>query len=155
MSFFVHSPGREDAEIVEIDASEQVRVLVAELEPDGHVWLEEVDEEIDLDITIEEAGIRHHHHVHRGRCHRVAVVVRYNGINYEHEFGPARTIKTVKAWAVGDTAANLSPAEAVKHVLALPGADHFLDGAVHIGSLVTPGACNVVLDLLPRSRFEG
>jgi hypothetical protein len=154
MELFIHSPGNEHPEIVEIEATAIVRAVLAETDPDGHVWLEEVDEEIDLDITLEEAGIRHHHHIHRGHCRRVKVIVRFNG-NHEHEFGPATTIKTVHTWACGKHAANLSPAEAAKHVLALPGADHFLDDGVHIGSLVAPETCTVTLDLLPRSRFEG
>lgn len=58
-------------------------------------------------------------------------------------------------WASGPHAANLSPEQAAKHVLAVPGADHFLADSVHIGSLAQPGSCAVTLDLLPRERFEG
>ena len=49
----------------------------------------------------------------------------------------------------------MSPEQAAKHVLAVPGADHFLEDGVHVGSLVGPHNCTVTLDLLPRSRFEG
>lgn len=155
MEVFVHSSGNEQPEVVEIEEVALIRSLIVESEPDSGIWLEEVDEEIDLDITIEAAGIRHHHHVHRGRCHRVKVTVRFNGVNHEHEYGPAATIKTVRTWACGPHAFKLSPVEAAKHVLALPGADHFLDDGVHIGSVATEGTCAVTLDLLPRSRFEG
>ena len=155
MEIFVHSSGNEQPEIVEIEETVLVRSLIVESEPDSAIWLEEVDEEIDLDITIEVAGIGHHHHVHRGRCRRVKVTVRFNGTNHEHEYGPATTIKTVRAWACGPDAFDLPPAEAAKHVLAGPGADHFLDDGVHIGSVATEGTCAVTLDLLPRSRFEG
>lgn len=155
MEIFVHSPKDEQPEIVEIDEVALVRSLIVESEPDSAIWIQEVDEEIDLDITIEVAGIRNHHHVHRGRCHRVKVTVRFNGVNHEHEFGPATLIKTVRTWACGPHAFKLSPVEAAKHVLALPGADHFLDDDVHIGSVATEGTCAVTLDLLPRSRFEG
>jgi hypothetical protein len=155
MELFTHIPGNEDPEIIEIEATALVRELLVESDPDGKIWIEEVDEAIDLDITLEAAGIRHHHHVHRGRCHRVEVVVRFNGSNYEHTYGPGTTIKTVQKWAFGPKVADLSPEQAAKHVLAIPGADHFLEDGVHIGSLVTPGSCEVVLDLLPRSRFEG
>jgi hypothetical protein len=155
MEVFVHSSGNEQPELVEIEEVALIRSLIVESEPDSGIWLEEVDEEIDLDITIEVAGIRHHHHVHRGRCHRVKVTVRFNGVNHEHGFGPATTIKTVRTWACGPHAFKLSPVEAAKHVLALPGADHFLDDGVHNGSVATEGTCAVTLDLLPRSRFEG
>lgn len=155
MDLFIHSVGNEHPEIFEVEDTQLVRSLILETDPDGRIWLEEVDEEIDLDITIEVAGIRHHHHVHRGRCHRIQAVVRFNGVNHEHEFGPSTTIKTVRTWACGPHAFKLSPVEAAKHVLALPGADHFLDDGVHIGSVATKGTCAVTLDLLPRSRFEG
>lgn len=81
-------------------------------------------------------------------------MVRFNG-NYEHAYGPATTIKTVERWAFGPKVANFSEEQAAKHVLAVPGADHFLEDGVHIGSLVMPDSCTVTLDLLPRSRFEG
>ncbi|MGO8870635.1 MAG: hypothetical protein ACLQPH_04400 [Acidimicrobiales bacterium] len=154
MELFIHTPGNEHPEIKEIEANIQVRELLVEGDADGHIWIEEVDEEISLDITIENAGIRHHHHVHRGHCHRVEVVVRFNG-NFEHFYGPATTIKTVEKWAFGPEVANFSEEQAALHVLAEPGADHFLDDGVQIGSLVKPGSCTVTLDLLPRSRFEG
>lgn len=155
MELFAHTPGNEHPEIIEIEATALVRELLVEDDPDGHIWIQEVDEEVDLDITLEAAGIRHQHHVHRGHCHEIEVVVRFNGTNFEHGYGPGTTIKTVEKWAFGPKAADLSPEEAAKHVLAVPGADHFLEGGVHVGSLVTPGSCKVTLDLFPRSRFEG
>jgi hypothetical protein len=154
MELFTHTPGREHPEIIEIETAALVRELLAEDDPDGHIWIEEVDEETDLHITLEAAGIRQHHHVYRGHCHQVEIVVRFNG-DHEHTYGPATTIKTVEKWAFGPKVADLSPEQAAKHVLALPGADHFLEVGVHVGSLVTRGSCKVILDLLPRSRFEG
>ena len=154
MELFTHSPGNEHPEIVEIEPTALVRELLVDGDGDGRVWIQDVDEEVDLDTTLKAAGIRHHHHIHRGHCHRVEVVVRFNG-NHEHTYGPGTTIKIVEKWAFGPEVANLSPEQAAKHVLAEPGADHFLDAGVHIGSLVKPGSCTVVLDLLPRSRFEG
>ncbi len=155
MEIIVHSPGAESPEVVQLEGSALVRELLAAGDVDGHIWVQEVDEEVDLDITLEAAGIRHHHHVHWGHCRRVKVDVRWAGTEYPHEYGPGTTIKTVEKWAYGPDVANFSPEQAAKHVLAVPGADHFLDTGVHVGSLVTPGSCKVVLDLLPRSRFQG
>jgi hypothetical protein len=154
IELFVHSSGAEDPALITINASRRVRELLVKEEPTGRVWIEEVDEEVDLDITLEEAGIRHRHHVHRGRCHRVEVLVRFNG-EFVRDFAPGTTIKTVYRWASGPDAAKLSPEQAAKHVLAVPGADHFLADSVHVGSLVHSGSCAVTLDLLPRERFEG
>jgi hypothetical protein len=154
MELFVHAIEHEHPNVIEVEATALVRSLLVESDADGHVWVEEVDEEIALDITFEDAGIGHHHHVHRGRCRRIDVVVRFNG-NHEHSFGPATTIKTVHRWACGPQVANMSKEQAATHVLAVPGADHFLEDGVHIGSLAQSGSCSVTLDLLPRSRFEG
>jgi hypothetical protein len=154
MELFIHTAGKEDPDVVEVEETSLVRELLTS-EDDGRIWIEEVDEEVALDTTFAEAGIRQHHHVHRGRCARVEVVVRYNGENFTHTFGPGATIKKVEKWAFGNKAGALSPDQAAKHVLALPGADHFLAATVHVGSLVTAGACQATLDLLPRDRFEG
>lgn len=155
MELFLHSEGGEDPEIVEVEATATVRMLAVETDPDGKVWIEESDEEIDPDLTFEEAGIGHRRHVHRGRCHRVKVVVQFNATDFKHEYGPGATIKKVYHWASGDKAADLSPEQQAKHVLALPGADHFLADGVHIGSLITPGTCEVTLNLMARDAFGG
>jgi hypothetical protein len=154
MELFTHTPGNEHPEIIEVVATAQVRALLVEADPDGRIWLEEVDEEVELDITLEAAGIRHHHHVHRGHCRRVKVEIRFNGA-FERSYGPATTVKTVEQWAFGPEVGKFSPEQAAAHVLAVPGADHFLEAEVHVGSLTKAGACTVTLDLLPRSRFAG
>jgi hypothetical protein len=116
--------------------------------------IDEVEGPLDLDTTIEAAGIGHHHHVHRGRCRRIDVHVRFNGTK-SRDFNPAASIRRVFDWATGPEAFNLTPDQKAEHVLALPGADHFLDWDVRVGSLVTAGTCEVTLDLAPKSRFEG
>jgi hypothetical protein len=88
---------------------------------------------------------------------RIAVVtsVRYGGVPKEKSFSPASTVERVFEWATGPNGFNLTPAEKAKHVLALPGADHPLDSATHVGSLVSHEGCHVQMDLAPKSRFEG
>jgi hypothetical protein len=154
MELFIHTAGKEDPDVLEVEETILVRELLTG-EDDGRIWIEEIDEEVSPDVTLADAGIHHHQHVHRGRCARVEVVVRYNGENFARAFGAGATVKTVEKWTFGEKAADLSPDQAAKHVLALPGADHFLAATVHVGSLVTAGACQVTLDLLPRDRFEG
>lgn len=154
MELFLHTTDTEDPQIIEVEETAPARSLLVEDDPEGGVWIEEIDEEIDLDVTLASAGVHHRHHVHRGHCRHIEVVVRWNG-DHRHGFGPSRTIKTVEKWAFGPEVANFSKEQAAKHVLAVPGADHFLDPGVHIGSLTKPGECSVMLDLLPRSRFEG
>lgn len=156
MELFQHTEEGEDPQVVVVEATANVRTLLLETEPDHGVWIEEIDEEIDLDMSFEEAGLHHRHHVHRGRCRRVKVVVQFNAVDFTHEYGPGTTIKTVYRWASGDKAANLSPEQKAKHVLALPGADHYLGDGVHVGSLLMAGGpCEVTLNLLPRDSFGG
>ena len=154
MELFTHGPGNEHPDLIEIEETALVRTLLVENDGDGQVWLEEIAEELDLDITLQAAGISHHHHVHRGHCRNVEVVVRWNG-NHEHTYPPSATIGKVEKWAFGGEVAHFSPEQAATHVLAEPGADHFLEIGVHVGSLTKAGECRVTLDLLPRSRFEG
>lgn len=150
---FVHAPGSEHPSIVEVEETAVIRTVLVEDDGDGHVWLEESEEELDLDLTFAAAGIGHHQHVHRGRCSRVEVTVRWNG-NHEHPYPPSSTIATVEEWAF-NSVAHFSAEQAALHVLAEPGADHFLEGSVHVGSLTKADVCAITLDLLPRSRFEG
>jgi hypothetical protein len=156
MEIFLFTEGEEPAR-VHIEGTALVREILAIGEPDGAevVMIEEVEEPLDLDITVEAAGIGHHHNVHRGRCRKVHVHIRFNGVKKGREFNPGASIRHVFHWATGPEAFNLSPDQKAAHVLALPGADHFLDWDVRVGSVVTPGTCEVTLDLAPKSRFEG
>jgi hypothetical protein len=156
MEVYRHSQGNEDPELVDIEATALVRELLIIEDGDGgdQIWIEEQDEAVELDITLESAGIHHRHHVHHGRCRTVDVQIRFNG-ERTRNFRQIFTIRQVFDWATGPGAFNLTPEQKAKHVLALPGADHFLDGNVRVGSLVTAGTCGVVLDLLPKERFQG
>jgi hypothetical protein len=157
MEIFVHHADSEQPELVEVETTALVRTLLidADADADGHVWIEDTDEEVDLDVTFEAAGIGRHQHLHRGRCRHVEVLARFNGLDFEHHFVPAARIKRVQRWAFGPKGAALSPEQAAEHVLAQPGADHALDGTVHLGSLVTDDSCRVTLDVVPRARFAG
>jgi hypothetical protein len=155
LELFLHAAGREDPELIEVEATAVVRELLAGTDPEGVIWIEEINEPVGLDITLEQATIGHRHHVHRGRCRQVEVAVRFNTSRVERSFSPGTTIKTVYRWASGPDGFKLTPEQAAKHVLAVPGADHFLGNSVHIGSLVPTDSCKVDLDLLPRDRFAG
>jgi len=156
VEIYIHTAGSEEPVLLEINETALVRELLVIGDPQGAelVMIEEVEEPLNLDITLKEAGIRHRSHVHRGRCRRVDVRVRYN-TEKSHDFHPPATIRRVFEWATGPHGFPLTPEQKAAHVLALPGADHFLDWEVRIGSLVMPGSCDVVLDLAPKSRFEG
>ena len=155
MEIYVHSAGREDPELLEVPQTALVRELVAATASMEFVWLQNANEPIDLDLTLEAAGVPNRGHVHRSACKRIDVSVRFNGAEKARDFAPSATVETVLKWATGEQGFDLSAAEAAKHTLAQPGADHPLDPRVHIGSLVSTGTCDLVLDLIPKVRFEG
>ena len=49
----------------------------------------------------------------------------------------------------------LAETQIPKHGLMVPRSDHILDPDVHVGSLASDARCAVVLDLVPKERFEG
>ena len=139
MELFIHTPGNEHPEIIEIEATALVRDLLVESDPDGHVWLEEVDEEINLDITLR--GGRHPAPppcapgpLPPGRGRRPVQRQPRARLRPGHDHQDRREVGVRRP-----RSANFSPEQAAKHVLAVPGADHFLEDGVHIGSLVTAG----------------
>lgn len=155
MELYVHSVGSEEPELIKVEATLLIRELVADRDGE-EVWIEEQDEALDLDITLEEAGLENRHHVHRGRCKRVEVSIRYGGqVTHSHIFPPSTTIERVFNWATGPEGYDLTPEERVKHMLIVPGADHALDKTVHLGSLLQDNKCEICLDLAPKERFEG
>lgn len=154
IELFVHSEGNEHPTIFEVVEASPVSALIAPGEDDVHIWIEGADEEIDVDQTFAVAGVSHHQHVHKGHCNQVGVSVRWGGNNYSNHYSPAATIAIVEKWAFHEVA-HFSPEQAAQHVLMEPGADHFLAGSVHVGSLIKSGACEITLDLVARSRFEG
>lgn len=156
MQVFIHTEGREEPELVEVHDTMLVSELLVFGDARGSeiLMIEEVDEPLDLDVTVSAAGIRHRHHVHRGRCHRIAVRVRYNGDKTD-EFRPTATVRRVFDWATGEDGFDLTPEQKATHVLALPDADYYLDWDVRIVTLITAGTCDLVLDLTPKERFEG
>lgn len=157
MEIYIHGPGHEDPELVEVEATAQVRDLLSHNDPDDdeQIWIGEAEDPVGLGVTLNAAGISHRDHLHRGRCRRIEVEVRFNSSTRERKFPPGVVIARVLAWATGPEGFDLPAEQGPKHVLAVPGADHFLAPDVHIGSLVAQSRCRVVLDLLPKVRFEG
>lgn len=90
MELFRHEEGREDPEVIEVEATATVRELLVANDDDRGIWIEEIEEEVDIDLTLEAAGFHHRHHFHRGRCRHVKVVIRYNGTEMERTFHPER-----------------------------------------------------------------
>jgi hypothetical protein len=156
MEVYVHSAGHEDPEVVQVAGTTTARELVQDPVGGTSIWIEDSDEPLSLEVTLDVAGLQNRGHIHRGNCHQVEVSVRFNGVTKSRPFSPANTVVKVLKWATGEKGFDLSAIEAAKHTLAVPGSDHPLDPRTHVGSLVSPGgSCSVLLDLLPKVRFEG
>ena len=154
MELFIHTPGNEDPEIIEVEAHGPGPQLLVEGDADGHIWIEEVDEEIDLDITFEDGrdpappprppgplppG--------RGRGPVQRELRARLRPRHDHQDGVEVGVRP--------RGRQLLRRAGGKHVLAEPGADHFLGRRRPHRLPGQAGIVQVTLDLLPRSRFAG
>lgn len=119
------------------------------------VMLEDAEEPLQPDTTLQQAGVTHRSRVHVHRCRRVSVTVNYNGNPKTETFPPSATVARVKKWAVGKHGFNPAGIDATEHLLQLCGSADRPDEDIHIGSLVTSPACSVCFDLVPKKRVEG
>lgn len=118
------------------------------------VFVEDVDEPLDLDCALPKTDEGKPLRLHVHRCRSVAVSVTFNGETAEHRFGPGTTVETVKKWAAIKRF-GMTPSDAAEHVLQLTGSATRPEPDTHIGSLVTAGNCAVRFDLVPLKRVEG
>ena len=148
---------KEDAELqlVEVEETITVRQLIVAhgSAESGGAWLEDVDEVLETEVTLIEAGIPVRGHVHVSRCHKVDVHVRYGGETKSKEFAPSATIARVFKWATGEHGFDLTKTERAKHTLGICDTQTEPDKSEHVGSLASD--CGLCLDLAPKERFEG
>lgn len=151
---YVHSEGRREPEIADVPGSTTLADLIDSAA--GVVVLaEDGDIEFDLDLSIEEAGLKDRGHVYAGRRAKIAVEVNFNGDVREHEFSASTRVERVFKWAVGKQAFDLSKEDAAEHTLSICATGEVPPRDVHLGALdgETPG--RVCFNLIPKQRFEG
>lgn len=133
-----------------------VALLVFESGKLGHGPIEEIfffeedsDEELPADHRFD-----HGHHgrrIHAHRCRKVAVTFLYTDQKREHVFRAGATIGKLLDWAKhafdGDQTA--------KYGLRLAAEGEPLAHAVHVGTLVKGGHCNITLYFSPTCRIQG
>jgi hypothetical protein len=119
------------------------------------VLLEEAEEPLAPDATLEQAGVTHRGRVHVHRCRRVGVTVNFNADQKAEGFPPSATVGRVRKWAVGKHGFDLKGVDATEHLLQLCGSSDRPDEDVHIGALVTAPACGLCFDLVAKQRVEG
>ena len=158
LEVYLHVAGCEDPQLVEVASDGRVADLLAVAESvaaNAKLWLQDTTDPLDMESSLAEAGIGHRGHVHLGCCDSVKVQVRYHTKPIVREFSPGARIRAVFAWAAGPKGFELAETQIPKHGLVVPRSDHILDPDVHVGSLASDARCAVVLDLVPKERFEG
>ena len=119
------------------------------------IFVEDGEEILPHDLSLEDAHIGHRSRVHVHRCHRLEVTVNFNAAQKAHAFPPSATIERVKRWAVGPEGFGLHGIDATEHLLQLCHSTTRPDEDTHIGSLVAFPDCGLCFDLVPKVRVEG
>lgn len=91
--------------------------------------------------------------LHRTRCSRVQVTVRYAGRTLSDDLGPGSTLDRIKRWA--ERKLGIDDTDAAEMSLQIAGTTDRPDGSTHVGSLITSPGCSVTFDLLPTERVNG
>ena len=157
MKLYIHRPGSQDPDPIDIDPSMSVRDVLAKIGAgdEDRLWLEDLDDELDHDLCLDDDKIPDRPHVHCGPKKLIDVEVHFNGKVIKDDFPPSATIARIYAWATGPKGFKLAGDQKAKHELALTGTNDALADHVHIGSLVEGHGRKVSLDLRPKERFEG
>jgi hypothetical protein len=156
VQIYLHRSETTELQLIEVEETISVRELAETHDGAGaSVWLEDEEGDLELEVTLVEAGIKERGHVHVSKkCKKIAVRVRYKGDPLVKEFAPSATIAKVFKWATSDKGFGLTPTERAKHTLGICGTTTEPDKSEHVGSLANPD-CTLCLDLAPKERFEG
>lgn len=163
IEIFLQGEGVPEIQLVHVPHDSTVREMIAAAHATGLrlcggaeeiiVLIENSDRELELDISLEEAGIRHRHRIHCHRCREVKVSVNFNGEAKSDSFPTSMVVAKVKRWA--DDKFGLKGVDATEHALQICGTNKRPDEDTHIGSLVEYPHCKVCFDLVPKKRVEG
>ncbi|HEY0224911.1 MAG TPA: multiubiquitin domain-containing protein [Mycobacterium sp.] len=146
MEIFVHSAEAEDPQVVEVEMTALVSTLLIEIGSDGQVWLEDTEQEIDIDLTFQAAGISHHHHVHRSPCREIEIEVSHEGRHIKRRFAPVLRCRRVLSWAVE----HLQLGDVDDFDLLDPRTGTVVDPQRHIGTLLHHTNCTLQLVVTHR-----
>ena len=119
------------------------------------VLLEDGDQALSLDETLEVAGLAARSRVHIHRLLWAEVTVNFNDDQRKTTFPPSATVALVKKWAVGKEGFDMSDVDATEHLLQVCGSTARPDEDVHIGTLLKTPDWTICFDLVPKQRVEG
>ena len=142
----------EDATLHEvIEAAKQAGFAV---DSDMIFMIEDAEDLLTGDARLCDCGVKHKHHLHCHKCHKIEVTVHYNGHEKARKFAPGRKVKGVLHWAVD--AFGLHGVDAENKELRLGSTDGtILTGQQHIGSFVHAPRCELQLFLTAIVEVQG
>lgn len=163
IELYVHSPKGGEPAMVRIGTEASVEDLLKKIHEAGicdgpseelHIFAEDAEEPMNRGHSIEHCGVKHRHHVHCHKCHRIQVAALYNGVEKSLSFPPSTKVKRVLKWAVNEF--GLKGADAENKVLRLAEPPETeLPNETHIGSFAYPPKCGLKVCLVPPIRFQG
>lgn len=156
VEIFIHQEGQSKPVLHETHDGTSVVALKADLAKGGHAECFLFEEDADEPLQ-DHHQIRHHGEgtkiLHRSKCSRIQVTVRYAGRVSSDDFGPGSTLDRIKRWA--ERKLGIDEVDAAEMSLQIAGTTERPDGSTHVGSLSTQPGCSVVFDLLPSERVNG
>lgn len=163
IELYVHSTKDAEPTMIRIASDAPVAELLKKIHDTGicdspveelHIFGEDEGEPLKKDHSIGHCGLKHRHHIHCHKCHRIEVAVIYNGVEKCEAFPPSAKVKRVLKWAV--EAFQLKGMDAENKVLRLAEPPQTeLSNEAHIGSFAHKGTCGLKVCLLPPVRFQG
>jgi hypothetical protein len=150
---YVHRSRDERMELLRVTETTTIAEAVG-LEEGEVVWIEETEEELQVTLTLAEAGIQHRDHVHVNRCRTADVKVIYNGTPKERDFAPPVRVERVREWAVSKNGFDIDPVDAADLFLVIAGTTVKVDLKDHVGSYVGAN-CKVSFELISKPKTEG
>jgi hypothetical protein len=165
IEIFVQGEGIPEITLLRVPDNGTVRDILTSAEAQGvrfagdeHslvILVEDQETELSLDLSLEDARIRHRSRVHVHRCHQLEVTINFNARQKARALPPSATVERVKRWAVWPKGFDLPSIDATEHLLQLCHSTARPDEDIHIGSLVAFPNCGLCFDLVPKIRVEG
>jgi hypothetical protein len=157
MELFAHSASGQVPALIEVEETMTVREVLSVFGSDQEgFWIEDTEEELDVEVTLAEAGVHDRHHVHHHRCRRVEVVVRHIDEERRHEFSPATTVGRVLIWALGPEGFNIPVEQRPEYGFLGCSDGKAVPNDAHVGSLTGPGTgCEACLSLVRKHNPQG
>jgi hypothetical protein len=153
MKLYVHREGKLEPEVAEVDDATPLREALG-LEK-GESVLREDGDALDADAKAADAGLSDGDHVFAGQGKKVTVVVNFNGEVREEKFPPSQRVERVFRWAVSKKGFELSDEDAAEHTFAVAATGAQPEFDAHVASLPRDDGGRVVLNLIPKHRYEG